>query len=242
MGFAPLSFAKRPLGKATFVEYYDRISTTATQPMAYKRNDSGWIEGRAAGALVSPVRQEIVDTIEALGGDSAVADIAAHLGRPADGIYYHLRRLVDGGVLRESDDPGDGRGRRYSTVAPRGKRVRLKYGHGSHANRATVSKVVAGMLRTAERDFSEALKGGDAVGEGPLRDLWASRLKGWVGDADLREINRLLARLSELLLQPRGAGRDRLVTLAWMLAPIDDKPLRRDGVRAGARKPRTGTG
>ena len=50
---------------------------------------------------MSTVRQEIVDTIEALGGDAAVADIAAHLGRPADGIYYHLRRLVDSGVLRE---------------------------------------------------------------------------------------------------------------------------------------------
>ena len=97
------------------------------------------------------------------------------------------------------------------------------------------------MLRTAERDFSGALNGGDAVGEGPLRDLWASRLKGWVGETDLREINRLLARLSELLLQPREAGRDRLVTLAWMLAPIDDKPLRRDGAWAGARKSRSGT-
>ena len=67
---------------------------------------------------------EIVDTIEAIGGDAAVADIAAHLGRPADGIYYHLRRLVDSGVLREGEDPGDGRGRRYRTAAQRGQRVR----------------------------------------------------------------------------------------------------------------------
>src|SRR5262252_1976032 len=125
----------------------------ATQPMAYKRSDSGWIEGKAVRALVSPVRQEIVDTIEALGGDAAVADIAAQLGRPADGIYYHLRRLVDGGVLREGDDPGDGRGRRYGTVAPRGRRVHLRYGRGSSANAATVAKLVGGMLRTAERDF-----------------------------------------------------------------------------------------
>ena len=80
--------------------------------MAHKRGSGGVIEGKAAlTALVSTVRQEIVDTVEALGGDAAVADIAAQLGRPADGIYYHLRRLVDGGVLRESDDNGDGRGR-----------------------------------------------------------------------------------------------------------------------------------
>ena len=205
--------------------------------MAQKRSDAGLLENAAAlEALVSPVRQEIVDTVEALGGDAAVADIAAQLGRPADGIYYHLRRLVEGGVLREGDDRGDGRGRRYGTVAPRGRRVRLKYGRGSHADQATVAKVIGGMLRTAERDFGRALRGGDAEGAGALRDLWASRLKGWVGDAELREINRLLARLSELLLQPRAAGRDRLVTLAWMLAPIDERPVRR-GPAARRRTP-----
>lgn len=197
--------------------------------MTRKRSDPGLIESDAAlSALVSTVRQEIVDTIEAIGGDAAVADIAAQLGRPADGIYYHLRRLVDGGVLRAGDDPGDGRGRRYRTAAPRGKRVRLKYGRGSHTNNATVAKVIGGLLRTAERDFRKALRSGEASGEGTLRDLWASRLKGWVGADDLREINHLLARLSELLQQPRAARRDRLVTLAWVLAPIDDRPLRRE--------------
>ncbi len=204
--------------------------------MAYKRTDPGWIENEAAlSALVSTVRQEIVDTIEALGGDAAVADIAAQLGRPADGIYYHLRRLVEGGILREGEDPGDGRGRRYGTVAPRGRRVRLKYGRDSRADESTVAKVVAGMLRTAERDFGRALRGGRAAGAGPLRDLWASRLKGWVGAADLREINRLLVRLFRLFQQPRGERRNRLVALAWILAPIDDKPLRRRGGGVAAR-------
>jgi hypothetical protein len=200
--------------------------------MAQKRPEDGVIENNVAlSALVSTVRQEIVDTIESIGGEVAVADIAAQLGRPADGIYYHLRRLVDSGVLREGDDPGDGRGRRYRTAAQRGKRVRLKYGRGSRADNTTVAKVVGGLLRTAERDFGRALRSGSAVGEGALRDLWASRLKGWVGETDLREINQLLTRLSELLLQPRDDERNRLVTLAWVLAPIEEQPLRRAGGR-----------
>jgi len=208
--------------------------------MAYKQAQSGVIENKAAlTALVSTVRQEIVDTIEAIGGNAAVSDIAAQLGRPADGIYYHLRRLVDSGVLREGDDPGDGSGRRYSTAAQRGTRVRLKYGRGSRADNATVARVVAGLLRTAERDFVRALRSGTASGEGALRDLWASRLKGWVGEAELREINQLLVRLGELLQQPRDPRRDRLITLAWMLAPIDERPLRRESARAGARKSRS---
>src|SRR6478736_656743 len=187
--------------------------------MAHPRKQPGDIEDQAAlSALVSTVRQEIVDTIEAIGGDAAVADIAAQLGRPADGFYYHLRRLVDAGVLREGEDRGDGR--------------------GSRSNTGTVAQVVAGMLRTAERDFAKALRSGTASGAGELRDLWASRLKGWVNDAELREINRMLVRLGELLQQPRDQRRNRLVTLAWTLAPIDGKPLRRVAPRGGARKPR----
>lgn len=206
--------------------------------MAHKRNADGTIEHKAAlTALVSTVRQEIVDTIEAIGGEAAVADIAAHLGRPADGIYYHLRRLVGSGVLRNGDDPGDGRGRRYSTTARRGKRFQLKYGRESGADHKTVVRLVSGLLRTAERDFGRALRSGAAQGEGAQRELWASRLKGWVGDADLREINRLLVRLSQLLQQPRDPRRERLVTLAWVLAPIDDRPLRR-GSALALRKPR----
>jgi len=205
--------------------------------MAHKRNESGVIEDELAlAALVSTVRQEIVDTIEALGADAAVADIAAQLGRPADGIYYHLRRLVDSGVLCEGDDPGDGRGRRYTTAAQRGKRVRLKYGRGSRANNATVARVVGGLLRTAERDFGRALRSGTAEGAGASRDLWASRLKGWVGAAELREINRHLRRLGELLQQPRDPKRNNLITLAWVLAPIDDRPLRREALASRPRK------
>jgi len=207
--------------------------------MAHPRKQPGDIEDQAAlSALISTVRQEIVDTIEAVGGDAAVADIAAQLGRPADGFYYHLRRLVEAGVLREGEDRGDGRGRRYSTVAQRGKRVHLKYGRGSRSDPGTVAQVVAGMLRTAERDFARALRGGAASGSGELRDLWASRLKGWVNDAELREINRMLVRLAELLQQPRDPRRNRLVTLAWMLAPIDGKPLRRASGGKPARSPR----
>src|SRR5436305_14568691 len=116
--------------------------------MAHKRSAGGMIDTPAAlGALVSTVRQEIVDTIEAIGAEAAVADIAAQLGRPADGLYYHLRRLVDSGVLRAGEDPGDGRGRRYSTTAPRGARVRLKYGRNSRSDTATVAKLVSGLVR-----------------------------------------------------------------------------------------------
>lgn len=203
--------------------------------MAQKSSPAGMLgTGAALAALVSPVRQEIVDTIEALGGEAAVAEIAAQLGRPADGIYYHLRRLTAAGVLRLAAAGADG-AVRYRTAAPRGGRVRLHYGRNAPDNATAMTRVARGLLRTAERDFAAALASAAAVGEGARRNLWISRLKGWIDAEDLREINRLLVRLGELLQQPRSPQRDRLVSLAWVLAPVDEQPLRRQSPRRRTR-------
>ncbi len=53
------------------------------------------------------------------------------------------------------------------------------------------------MLRVAGRDFTRALADADTVAEGPLRELWAARDKGWVGNAELAEINRMLMRIDD---------------------------------------------
>jgi hypothetical protein len=58
------------------------------------------------------------------------------------------------------------------------------------------------------------------VKEGPERELWAGRNKGWVNTRDLAEANRLISRLQQLLQGPKRAGRDRLVSLSFVLAPM----------------------
>jgi DNA-binding transcriptional ArsR family regulator len=193
--------------------------------MAQKTRSRGAVENAEdIQLLASPARIEIVDTLEALGGDATVAELAAQLGRPADGLYYHLRQLAEGGLLIETATP---EGRRYRTRMPRGERLRLRYRPGKNANAEAVGGVAASVLRVAGRDFKHAIANPHAVAEGPLRELWAARNKGWVGDAELAEINRLLVRINALLQRPRSAGRDRLVALSWILAPVDAKPARR---------------
>ena len=69
-------------------------------------NDGGTVEDPGKIALfATPVRVELVTAIQALGGAATVAQLAIQLGRPADGLYYHLRALVRGGLLRESGHP-----------------------------------------------------------------------------------------------------------------------------------------
>lgn len=185
---------------------------------------------RSIGALASPVRQEIVDTLQALGGSASVGEIATELGRPADGLYYHLGLLVRHGLVEEIAGPRQGRAmRRYRIRGPEGAVLRLRYRDGGRAGRRAqaVGRVIDGMLQIARRDFHAALEDPGVVVEGEMRELWAARSKGWVDDRELAEINRLLARLSDLLHRPRRAGRDRLASLCFVLAPVKPRPKRR---------------
>ncbi len=87
------------------------------------------------------------------------------------------------------------------------------------------------------RDFERALADPASVVDGEQRELWAARSKGWVGAAELAEINRLLTRVLDLLHRPKAARGDKLIALSWIMAPLAPQPAR----RTAARKPASPT-
>lgn len=182
--------------------------------------------------LASPARIEIMDTLEALEGAVTVAELAAAMGRAADGLYYHLRQLADGGLIEEAELPA---GRAYRTRSRPGRRLTLRYTPGKTPNARAVRRVAASIARVSERDFARALMQPQSVVEGPARELWVGRAKGWVGEAEIKEINALLGQLLEVLHRPRSPDRERLAAISWVLAPVDAQPAK----RAPARKAKT---
>lgn len=180
--------------------------------------------GEQIALLASPVRQDLVDTLEALGGEADVAAVAAQMGRPADGLYYHFDLLAKAGLLQRVE--GAGNARRYRLGRGRGASLKLDYGKDAESGEA-VGRVVDKLLQAARRDFRAALQDPAVVKDGPERELWAGRNKGWVNARDLAEANRLLSRLQQLLQGPRRAGRDQLVSLSFVLAPLPARPGRR---------------
>jgi hypothetical protein len=162
-----------------------------------------------------------------------VAELAVAMGRPADGLYYHLRQLAGGGLIDEVPLPA---GRAYRTRTRPGRRLSLRYTPGKNANARAVRRVAASIARVSERDFARALGQPETVADGPARELWAARAKGWVGEAELHEINRLLGQVYDVLHRARTAERDRLVAVSWVLAPVDAKPARRESARRPRRR------
>lgn len=173
--------------------------------------------------LASPTRIEIVDTLESFGEAVSVAELAAQMGRPADGLYYHLRQLASGGLIEEESATD---GRRYRTRTRGSDRLRLRYQPGETANADVVKRVASSVLRVAERDFHRAIADPATAVAGPRRELWAARGKGWVGNKELTEINQLLSRLMDLLQQPRSPGKGKLVSLTWVLTPCQPQSPR----------------
>jgi DNA-binding transcriptional ArsR family regulator len=200
------------------------ISTKAT-PLMAKKSVSGIIEdAKKIAVLATPIRLELVTTIQALGGAATAAELAVQLGRPADGLYYHLRALVRGGLVEERAEAG---ARRHHLTAPKGATLSLRYKPGATANARAVARVASSMSRLAQRDFARALSQVGTVAEGPSRELWVARLRGWVDPAELAEVNQLLRRLADLLLDTRSKRTGKLIAVHWILAPIDAKPARR---------------
>src|SRR5579885_779259 len=148
-------------------------------------------------ALGTVVRQEIIDVARHLESFS-VSDVAREMGRPADSLYFHMRILERAGLIVAAGERVTQRRPEtlYRSRAP-GAQVLLDYDSGdARADKAALAAVRA-LLKAAVSDFEAGRASGQAVMEGPERNLWAGRNTAWLSRQDLREVNALLARLSE---------------------------------------------
>jgi hypothetical protein len=182
-------------------------------------------EARQIRALTSPIRQDILDAVKAI-GPCSVAELAATLGKPADGLYYHIKRLLDVRLLTEA--PSNGKGRADLRLDVAHNAFYLDYQPANRANKSAVLRVIASMLRSAERTFRRGFTPETAVVKGPRRNLWAARSRGALSSEELVELNELLHRLNTLMRAGRRdeAGDDRertMYELTFVLAPATSR-------------------
>ncbi len=214
-----------------------KLQTTKTPstPAKSKRDKPYLIHAPAQlRALASPARQEIVDALVAA-GPCSMAELAAHLGRPPDSLYFHMRTLLKVGLALELDPRKQGRHVAAMYDVP-GRPVFLRY---AGTPEPAVQTVIASALRLGARDFRNGFKSSYAVLDGPDRTVWGGRVKGWVTPAEVREINTLIAKLFQLVRRGRpGKGRHPQ-TFTFAYAPVQLNP--RAAKSAGPRSPKPQT-
>ncbi len=176
--------------------------------------------------LTSSVRQEIIDSVAAVGRCS-ISDLANELGMPADALYYHVRKLLKGGLLIEAGTRPTKR-REEALYRLPARAVRLRYDLKNSERTTEVCKLVAAMTRVAARDFETGTTLDTARPSGEQRNLWGARFKAWLTPDELAEVNQLLQRLQTLAEQPRRPDAHHLCTLTWVLTPAASQPVRRE--------------
>ncbi len=170
------------------------------------------------GVLRSPLRQEILDAIAATGPIS-VAGLARVLDRAPDALYYHVRHLARVGLLEPSDRKRPGRRREMVFDVP-GRPLHIPPQPGAAAYRSTLRGIVSAMLSLARRQHAAAIGAPRTTLEGPRRELWASRVTGWLTATDLEKLNRRLLRIHADFRPRRGREADRLLAFTFVLAPV----------------------
>jgi DNA-binding transcriptional ArsR family regulator len=168
--------------------------------------------------LASAVRQDILDSVDAI-GPCSVAELALVLGRGPHGLYHHIRRLERARLIKLARlRGGDGRPRVELSVA---RRQWIEYRPADEANRAAVLRVILAMVRSAHRQFGRAFRPGVAVVSGPRRNLWAARARGVLSAKDLVRVNALLRALLVLFEDSRRAPEaGALHELTFVLSPV----------------------
>jgi DNA-binding transcriptional ArsR family regulator len=169
-------------------------------------------------AISSPLRQDLIDLIEAI-GPAPVTTIAQYMDMPTDGLYYHLRMLKQAGLLIETTE-------RVAVGRPQGKfdvpgrPVRIRYTGADTRTRKAIKRLIGSMMRNAYHGFRRAFTT-NAIGEGPAREVWAGRKTGRLTEAEIIEMNLLIARIHELMDTSRRTDQTsgRLFSFTFAFVP-----------------------
>jgi DNA-binding transcriptional ArsR family regulator len=174
-------------------------------------------------ALASPVRAAVIDALEVM-GPTTILHVAEALGYPPDGLYYHFSVLKKNRLVVEvAPEPQTGAARFDLPGHPATLRYRLNDRH----QRAAIARVVATMVRSAQRSYRRAFAPGMATPTGPRRNLRAGRRTAWLTGQELKALNGHIEAIHRLFGQgvPRRAGA-RLHEITYVVAPIVEQGRR----------------
>lgn len=208
----------------------------ATLPLPMARPALIRIASTAAWrTILSPIRREIVESMQEL-GPCPIADVAAACGRPADGLYRHFRVLVKAGFLVEA---GVRKGRRnterlFDAAADDFAAPRLRR-DSTAAERETVALTAEAVARSAARTMrASAAAGRLECAEGSRNFSVVHRLS-WLTPRRFAEARALSLRMNELLEAGRRDRTGDLYEALVLVTPV----TRRRGVHS---RPAAGTG
>ena len=195
------------------------MSTSKTRP------DVVALSPRAITEFLKPARIEVYESLQ-VSGPASIASLAERLGRAPESLYYHVRKLVELGVLEVVPEESTGvgsPGRNGALYATTSRQVRMDLDVTCSESRAAWAGGAAAVLRLAQRDAQAALERGDAVTHGARRNLLTQRHKARLDRRELARANRLIEELHGLMRAGAGKTRGQLFALTTSLSTLEDR-------------------
>ena len=183
-------------------------------------------------ALTSPLRLEILEHL-GIRQKASVAEIAESMGRPADSLYYHIKKLVAADLLvRAGERQAGKRTEVLYELAAEHFEVAADLDDPSHT-----IKALRAVLRLIERESESALLAGTFRDSGRQRNFFIVRQRARLSRGALAEVNGHLDALAKVfareLRNPPAPGKGCHCALLTALVP---SPGKNRALETGARE------
>ncbi len=175
---------------------------------------------KAWEAVLSPVRREIVESMQEL-GPCSIADVARATGRPADGLYRHVAILVKCGFLVEA---GSRAGRRnaerlFDAAANDFTAPHVRRG-GPASERDMIVRTADALARSTVRSMRGSAAAGRLHCEDDARNFTVVHFVSWLTPERFEEFRELASRMRRVLERGRRERRGDLYEVLALASPV----------------------
>lgn len=171
--------------------------------------------------LASPLALQILNALQGQ-AEATAAEIAEQVARPREVIYYHLRRLVEAGFIREVGQRATTR-RPVNVYRAVATDVRIDASGSSPAWRDALIDVYRAALRSLERDVRASIRAGHRPGKGAVAEFIVTARHVRLDEEGLREMNVLIAAVTEAVLRRATARSGPVYSFGLALAPVRER-------------------
>jgi len=169
-------------------------------------------------SLASAVRIDILDHL-AGGGPMSIKEIAAEIGMKPSALYHHMEQLEAVDLIFEAGTRLVNR-KSEKVYATPSRKMRMLRALGDPAHAEEMRAIVGSLGRRLEKEFSNGLDNERRKTEGAARNLGFYRFLNRPSKSTLKEVNKKLDEIAELLWQDRDPSQP-MVLLSWVMTPLD---------------------
>lgn len=171
-------------------------------------------------AILSPVRREIVESMQAL-GPCAIADVARATGRPADGLYRHVRILLKSGFLVEAGTRTASRNveRLYDAAANDFAAPHVKR-RAAASEREMIVRTAEVLAKSTVRTLRNSAEAGRIHCDADSRNFSVMHMNCWLTPEQFEELRSIVIRMGRVLEQGRAQREGDLYEVFTVVAPV----------------------